>query len=190
MRKLCDVLIVTLLVFLVWFITGWDFSWAESPPEIVIIEIVPTPTPVMVTPTPAPPATATPEPTAEPEIAYHAYSWPNSTIDIFAAIYWAECNTDAEKLAVTALIFNRVKYGKPFAGTAEAAARQRGEFNRGHISDRNRALARVNLNKCRTQEGGEYAGIDVPYSAIYMARANGALIMYNDQWQQVWPKGA
>ena len=156
---------------------------AEVEPEVVVFEILPTPTP---TPFPTSEPIATPEPVRN--AAYREFDWPQSTIDALASVYWAECNTPQEKLAVTVLICNRWLYGPPFGASIEAVIAQRGEFQTGHVSDANRDLARVHLNRWLTQYYGDYAGIDVPRSAVYMARVGGNLELYNDSWHRVWPK--
>ena len=133
------------------------------------------------TPTPAPPPPAKPR-----QVHYTEYSWDDEVVDALASIYWAECNTDAEKLAVTQLIYNRSVYGAPFKSGILGAAMQGKEFNRGHISDRNRENAVVNLNKVLTQAEGSYAGISVPASALYMRREGRVLVMLNAEWEEVW----
>ncbi len=163
-RFLCMIIVAAMLLPTV----------ALAEPEIIVIDVLPTPTP-------------TAPPTIEP--ACREYEWDSGTIDALASVYWAECNTDAEKLAVTKLIVNRAAAGAPFASTIEGAAMQGKEFNRGHISDRNRALARVNLNRVQTQADGEYAGVTVPRSAVYMGRDSGVLVMYDAAWTEVWRAG-
>jgi len=181
MSRVCDILIVLLIAILVLILTGTQFARAradeQEQPEIVIITIAVTPVP-----TPRP----TPAPTPKPTLCYNEYEWESATIDAVASVYWAECNTAQEKLAVTALLFNRWLYGPPFGASIEEVIAQPGEFNTGHISDKNRELACINLNKVLTQYYGDYAGIDVPRSAVYMDRINGELTFYDDAWAVVW----
>ena len=178
MSRLCDILLVLLIAILVLFLTGTQFARAdEAEPEVVVITIATTPVP-----TPMP----TPAPTPKPKLAYNEYEWDSATIDAVAAVYWGECNTEPEKLAVTVLICNRWLYGKPFGASIEEVVAQPGEFNTGRVSDANRELARANLNKWLTQYYGDYAGIDVPRSAVYMDRVNGVLTFYDDCWAVVW----
>ena len=150
----------------------------EATPQVIVIEMIPTPTP-------EPPPTSVPtQPPRKP--AYHEYEWSASTIDAVASVFWSECNTDAEKLAVAQLIYNRSVDGAPFETTIEAVAMQGSEFNRGHISDKNRDKARTYLNKVMTQALGEWAGIDVPTTALYMRRESGALVMLDSDFNEVW----
>lgn len=130
----------------------------------------------------------TPEPTKPPrrEISYNEFPQDDETVDACASVYWAECNTDDEKLAVTQLIANRAAHGAPFADTIKDCALQGHEFNRGRISDRNRELARVNLNKVQTQAGGDYAGITVPTTALYMRREGRTLVLLDENYDEVW----
>ncbi len=174
--------IATLLIsVLLLGLVGKSFADEPAPPPtIIIVSVAPTPTP---DPLPAP---TTPSPAP---LAYREYIWPQSTLDAVAAIYWAECNTAEEKLAVTQLLANRAAHGAPFADTIEGCAMQGREFNRGRVSNRNRDLAEVNLNKVQTQATGEYAGITVPASAVYMRRENGVLVMLDFEMQEVWRCG-
>lgn len=121
-------------------------------------------------------------------VATHEYDWDDETIDAVASIYWAETGRGdrayKEKLAITQLIWNRTQYGDPFPGTILEVCEQRNEFNHGHISDRNRELARLNLNKVRSQAEGYYQGIEMWDSCIYMTREGGTgiLTFQDDQW--------
>ncbi len=128
------------------------------------------------TPFPEPPPTMPPKP-------YIEYEWSEAEIDGLASVYWAECNNDAEKLAVTKLIMNRANYGKPFASGIVGAIYQKGEFNRGRISDRNRQNAEENLN--RIMNGKCF----VPDSAVYMSRNGKTLILYDFDWNEVYRCG-
>ena len=111
------------------------------------------------------------------------YEWDSDLIDAVASIYWAETGangprTAVEKLCITQLIWNRAHYGNPFPSDLLAVCKQRGEFNRGRISDRNRQAARDNLNKVRSQAEGFWQGIDVNMTdAIYMTREGGSGIL-------------
>ena len=125
-------------------------------------------------------------------VACHEYEWDQETIDAVASIYWAETGKGErayrEKLAITQLIWNRSQYGPPFPDTILGVCKQRGEFNRGHVSDANRELARLNLNKVRSQAEGYYQGIEMWDSAIFMTRegGSGVLTFQDDQWVTVW----
>ena len=120
------------------------------------------------------------------------YDWDDKTIDAVASIYWAETGRGAtankEKLYITQLIWNRARYGSPFPDNVYDVCMQRGEFNRGKISDKNRELARVNLNKVRSQSEGYYQGLEMWSSAIYMTRegGSGVLTFQDDQWVTVY----
>lgn len=183
MSRVCDILLILLIAVLILLLTGTQFAQANEAdqPEIVVIRIASTPTPSQ---TPEP--TLTPMPTPRPRMSYNEYDWDSATIDAVASVYWGECNTAQEKMAVTALLFNRWLYGPPFGGSLEEVAAQPGEFNVGRVSDANRELARVNLNKVLTQYYGDYAGVAVPRSAVYMDRINGVLTFYDDTWEIVW----
>lgn len=125
-------------------------------------------------------------------VATHEYDWDDETIDAVASIYWAETGRGdrayREKLAITKLLWNRSQYGDPFPDNVLDVCLQRGEFNRGHISDRNRELARLNLNKVKSQAEGYYQGIEMWDSAIYMTREGGTgiLTFQDDQWITVY----
>ena len=114
-------------------------------------------------------------------VAMREYDWDDKTIDAVASIYWAETGRGAtaakEKLYITQLIWNRSRYGYPFPDNVYDVCMQRGEFNRGKVSDRNRELARINLNKVRSQSEGYYQGLDMWSSAIYMFREGGTGIL-------------
>lgn len=120
----------------------------------------------------------------------HEYEWSDADIDALASVYWAEtgANSDKvtrEKLAITQLIWNRVTHGSPFPGSVAEVCKQRGEFNRGKISDRNRAIARANLNKVRSQADGIYQGLD-QMDGLYMTRENGVLTFQDATWTTVY----
>lgn len=125
-------------------------------------------------------------------VAVHEYEWTDEEIDAVASIYWAETGRGdrayKEKLAITQLIYNRTQYGDPFPADIVGVCKQKGEFNRGHISDRNRELARLNLNKVKSQAEGYYQGIEMWDSAIYMTREGGTgiLTFQDDQWITVY----
>ena len=121
------------------------------------------------------------------------YDWPDDLIDELASIYWAETGangprTAQEKLYITQCIWNRAHYGNPFPGDLKEVCRQKGEWNHGRISDRNREAARANLDKVRSQAEGRYQGIDPNAEmAIYMTRegGSGVLTFQDDQWVTV-----
>lgn len=142
---------------------------AAPEPQSVMLWPVPTSTPTA--------APALPTPTPRP---YVTYEWTAAEIDGLASVYWAECNTDAEKLAVTKLILNRASFGPPFKSGIVGAVYQKGEFNRGRISDRNRTNAQENLDRCMN-------GLcSVPDTAVYMARRGRTLVLYDFNWNEVW----
>lgn len=144
---------------------GAIISHAEEP-ETVMFWIVPTPTPE-------------PAPTMPPK-PYVEYEWSEAEIDGLASVYWAECNTDAEKLAITKVILNRASFGHPFKTGIVGAIYQRGEFNRGRVSDRNRENARNNLNRIMN-------GLcTVPDSAVYVSRNGRTMVLYDINWKEVW----
>ena len=121
------------------------------------------------------------------------YKWSDEDIDALASVYWAETGRGSrattEKLYITQLIWNRSKHGSPFPDTISAVCKQRGEFNRGRISDRNRQIARENLNKVRSQADGFYQGIDPNAElAIYMTRegGSGVLTFQDSSWVTIY----
>jgi len=122
------------------------------------------------------------------------YEWDSELIDVLAQIYWAETGangprTAMEKLAITQLVWNRAHYGSPFPSDLLEVCKQKGEFNRGRISDRNRQTARDNLNKVRSQAEGFWQGIDVNLTdAIYMTREGGSgiLTFQDDVWVTIY----
>jgi len=111
------------------------------------------------------------------------YEWSQDDIDALASVYWAETGannsrTAQEKLYITQLVWNRAQHGSPFPATIAEVCKQKGEFNRGRISDRNRRIAEDNLNKVRSQANGLYQGIDPNAElAIYMTREGGSGIL-------------
>ena len=118
------------------------------------------------------------------------YEWSDADIDALASVYWAETGansdkTTREKLAITQLIWNRATHGSPFPTTVCEVCKQRGEFNRGKISDRNRVIARTNLNKVRSQAEGFYQGLD-QMDGLYMTRENGILTFQDSTWTTVY----
>ena len=118
------------------------------------------------------------------------YEWSDADIDALASVYWAETGansekTTREKLAITQLVWNRVLHGSPFPGSVADVCKQRGEFNRGKISDRNRAIAMANLNKVRSQAEGIYQGLD-QMDGLYMTRENGILTFQDSTWTTVY----
>ena len=131
-----------------------------------------------------------PQPVKVAVMPVQEYEWSDADIDTLASVYWAEtgANSDKvtrEKLAITQLVWNRVTHGSPFPGTVAEVCKQRGEFNRGKISDRNRAIARANLNKVRSQADGIYQGLD-QMDGLYMTRENGVLTFQDATWTTVY----
>lgn len=117
------------------------------------------------------------------------YNWTDDEIKQVAKILWAETgrgNTYKEKQCICYLILNRVRYGSPFAGDIVGVCKQRGEFNRGKVSDKNLAIARESLNLYQSQLDGSLQGIDFPMTAVYMARNNGILTFYDIGWNNVY----
>lgn len=152
------------------------------------LDPLPTPMPqvvdiiMIVTPTPPPPVDTR-------EIHYIEHSISQKAIDEMAAIFWADCNTDLEKQCFAAVAVNRMVHGDPFDSTLEEVLSAKGEFNHGHISDRNREKAKRFLNFALTQYvDGEYAGLQVPSSAVYVSRddSSNKLVFYNINWQEVY----
>lgn len=177
MKKLWKRIVIALTILAMWTTAMADAP--EATPEIIVVSIAATPTP---TPISAPP---TPVPTETPDCRA-TYEWPDALVDGLAAIYWETCNTAAEKLAVTAVIYNRAAHGSPFADTPEGAATQRGEFRTGRISDRNRAAARRNLDMLQAQRDGFGTWCDVPESALYVDRIDGVMVLLDARWNVVW----
>ena len=122
------------------------------------------------------------------------YDWPDELIDELASIYWAETGangprTAREKLMITQLVWNRSQYGPPFPSDLTAVCKQRGEFNHGRISNRNREAARANLDKVRSQAEGRYQGIDPNMTlATYMTRegGSGVLTFQDSSWVTIY----
>lgn len=154
-------------------------------PEVVVISVVSTPEPT-------PPAATPPiiPATPEPVINYQEFPWSQDDIDTTAQLYWQMCNTSAEKANVTMLIINRIMdtSGKFPGTTAEDILTQSGEFeiSKARCSDRNRNLARANLNRCMSEWVLGNAGVNVPRTALYVDRVNGVLTMYDASWNIVW----
>ena len=141
--------------------------------EPIVIAPVTTPEP------PAIPAPPTPRPAA---VNYCTYKWTAGDIDTTAQAYWKYCNTDAEKAAYTMAIVNRVMSDDPrFPDTVEGVVTKDGEFDiaTARCTDRNRALAEVNLNRCMTEWLVGSAGVVVPKTAVYVDRVDGVLTMYD-----------
>lgn len=157
-------------------------SFTAKAEEVEIIYIEPVGHQVIVDP-----------PTRQLEPA-QSYDWDQETIDAVASIYWAETGangpvTSREKLYITQLIWNRTQYGNPFPSTIVEVCKQRGEFNMGRISDRNRQVARDNLNIVRSQAEGHYQGIDPNMEmAIYMTRegGTGTLTFQDEHWVTIY----
>lgn len=131
-----------------------------------------------------------PKPVQVAVMPVQEYEWSDADIDALASVYWAEtganCDrTTREKLAITQLVWNRVQHGSPFPGSVAEVCKQRGEFNRGKISDRNRAIARANLNKVRSQYEGYFQGLD-EMNGLYMTRENGILTFQDLAWNTVY----
>ena len=117
------------------------------------------------------------------------YNWTDDEINQVAKILWAETgrgNTYREKEAICCLILNRVRHGDPFPGDIVSVCKQRGEFNRGKASNKNREIARECLDRYQSHLDGNFQDISVPQSAVYMGRVNGILTFYDINWVKVW----
>lgn len=131
--------------------------------EEVFLDIVPTPKP---------------EPIIYPWVV-EKQNWSEAEIDGLASIYWAECNTDTQRKVYTAVIWNRARYGSPFPSGLVAVMYQRGEFNHGRVSDRNREKAREYLDQC-------HAGVmTIPKSAVYISREGNTMRLFDINWKLV-----
>ena len=108
-----------------------------------------------------------------------ALEWSEAEVDGLASIFWASCNTEREKRAYACVVWNRAHHGAPFPSDLVGVIHQRGEFNRGRVSDRNRALARECLDKCAAGQ------TCVPASAVYIAKDGGELRLYDINWNLV-----
>lgn len=134
------------------------------------------------------------DPPTMPIQPLQTYEWDAELIDQLASIYWAETGANSprtalEKLAITQLIWNRSVYGSPFPSDLLEVCKQKGEFNHGRISDRNRQAARDNLNKVRSQAEGFYQGIDPNLTlGIYMTRegGSGVLTFQDASWVTIY----
>ena len=158
--------LVILLAVIDFGLVAWRVPVRADAPEEVYFEIM---------------ATPAPEPVAMP---WHVerHEWSAAEIDGLASVYWM-VNTDAEKKAVTCVIWNRARHGAPFASDLVGVIHQRGEFQRGKVSDRNRKKAQEYLDQCA-------AGIfGVPRSAVYISRRGGTMELYDDQWRLVLTVG-
>ena len=127
------------------------------------------------------PLAETPRPT--PVIAEQAKApareWSEAEVDGLASIFWASCNTDREKAAYACIVWNRANHGDPFPRDLVGVIHQKGEFQRGRVSDRNRALARDCLDRCAA------GACNIPASAVYIAREGGVLKLYDINWKLV-----
>lgn len=147
---------------------------AEQEPEIILIGVV--------------------APAETPAIRYDYqpvthYDWSDKEIDEVAKILWAETgrgNTYAEKEAICCLILNRTRHGDPFPADIVSVCKQRGEFNRGRVSDMNRQIARECLDRYQSHLDGNWQDIDFPQDAVFMARNGQTLVFYNSNWQKVY----
>lgn len=130
--------------------------------------------------------TATPTPPPR-EIHYNEHPLTQDEIDEMAAIFWADCNTDEEKLCYAAVAVNRLVHGAPFGDDLNSILKAKSEWNHGKVSDRNRKKAERFLNMALTQfVDGEYAGILVPPGAVYVSRESGKLVFYNANFEEAY----
>lgn len=130
-----------------------------------------------------------PEPT--PYVCQEAdhFDWTDDEINQVAKVLYAETGKGscyAEKEAICCLILNRVRYGHPFADDIVGVCKQKGEFNRGKVTDRNKVIARECLDRYESQLHGNLQKILVPLDALYMGRVNGILTFYNMDKQIVY----
>lgn len=147
---------------------------AEAEPEIILIGVV--------------------APAETPAIRYEYqpvthYDWTDKEIDEVAKILWAETGkgcTYSEKEAICCLILNRVHHGDPFPEDVVSVCKQKGEFNRGRVSDANRQIARECLDRYQSHLDGNWQDINFPQDAVYMARNGQTLVFYNSDWQKVY----
>lgn len=147
---------------------------AEAEPEIILIGVV--------------------APAETPAIRYEYqpvthYDWTDKEIDEVAKILWAETGkgcTYSEKEAICCLILNRVHHGDPFPEDVVSVCKQKGEFNRGRVSDANRQIARECLDRYQSHLDGNWQDIDFPQDAVYMARNGQTLVFYNSDWMKVF----
>lgn len=121
------------------------------------------------------------------------YSWNSSDIDAVASVFWAETgagenNSSLEKRAIAFVIYNRYLMGDPFDNSSiKSICEQKGEFNTGRVSDRNRKNAERYLNQARSNAEGYFTGIDIPTNAVYMGRnSEKNLVLYDVFWNPVF----
>lgn len=146
-----------------------------STPQVVDIIMI-------VTPTPQPPVDTR-------EIHYIEHSISQKSIDEMASIFWQNCNTDLEKQCYAVVAVSRMLHGSPFDDTLEEVLSAKGEFEHGHISDRNRDKAKRFLNFALTQYvDNQFAGLYVPSSAVYVSRDDSSdkLVFYDINWKEVY----
>ena len=152
-----------LIGFLIGLILVFSIHARADEPETVFLDIVPTPAPT-------------------PNVyqwTIEKQDWSEAEIDGLASIYWAECNTDTQRKVYTAVVWNRANYGQPFPRGLVAVMYQKGEFNRGRVSDRNREKAQEYLDQC-------YAGmVTIPTSAVYISREGNTMRLYDINWKLV-----
>lgn len=117
------------------------------------------------------------------------YAWTDDELNQVAKVLWAETgrgDTYQEKQCICYLILNRTRFGHPFPSDIVSVCKQKGEFNRGKSSDRNRQIARESLNRYQSQLDGSLQGIDFPMTAVYMARNGRVLCFYDYNWNKVY----
>ena len=123
-------------------------------------------------------ATPKPEPVVM-DVPVPALEWSEAEVDGLASIFWASCNSEREKRAYATVVWNRAHHGDPFPRDLVGVIHQKGEFQRGRVSDRNRALARDCLDRCAA------GACNIPASAVYIAREGGVLRLYDINWKLV-----
>lgn len=120
------------------------------------------------------------------------YDWAEDDLKAVAQVLWAETGKgqsgkiSKEKECICWLILNRTRYGDPFPATIKEVCKQKGEFNRGHYSDKNVSIARAALNAYQSQLDGNIQNILFPQTAIYMSRVQGTLCFYDSGWNKVY----
>ena len=155
--------VLLMIGFLAGFILVFAIHARADAPEEVFLDIVPTPAPAPI----------------QYPWTVERQEWSESEIDGLASIYWAECNTDTQRKVYTAVIWNRARHGAPFPVGLTAVMYQRGEFNHGRVSNRNREKAQEYLDQCA-------AGVlTIPDSAVYISREGQTMRLYDIQWRLV-----
>ena len=111
------------------------------------------------------------------------HDWTDEELKQVAKVLWAETGRGVrsyqEKQCICYLILNRVRYGHPFAEDIVSVCKQKGEFNRGKVSDNNKRIAQESLDAYQSQLEGNLQNITFPTTAVYMGRIDGILTFYD-----------